>query len=127
MQQTSGFFGDVRRMARLPEPNMPIYRHLKPRVPASILTAVLGSPAVKHAMADAAQQRNQPLAQIQGEAQHILEAMGHTMGNNYLRFTAYVMHKALVQIYEQVCVDPSELQMVGCPMLHVGGERGKDS
>ena len=35
----------------------------------------------------------------------MLEQMGHAMATNVLRFTAYVVHKALIQIYEQVSTE----------------------
>ncbi len=127
--------GDIRKVMSHPLPGLPMYKHLVPRVPAGIkdrwavlifccsprlsytkslfffsflLSSVLRSMGVEAVMAATATREGVPMEVIHKRASDMLEQMGHTMATNILRFSAYVVHKALVQIYEQVAMRNSQ-------------------
>ncbi len=100
--RSAAWFGDLRRTLQLPRPHLPLYRHIVPRSPALLRDHVLASACVQTAIAQASARGKFSAAAIETHARDMLESMGHTLAVNTLRFTAYVMHKAIVQIYEQV-------------------------
>ena len=106
------FAGELRRAMFVKRNKAPLYRHCVPRVPATLKAHVMQSQRVTMAIRKLAADREVAPELVTKEAANIIDVIGYNVHGWALRSMAYMMHKIMHSIYQDIKIVEHELEMV---------------